>query len=218
MDTYVTLLEEAILQYVGLPVLERLKTDPVNALKLNRQPIDATILFTDIRSFSGLLEKFPIDILLDDLNVYFGRMSEIILRHHGFVDSLNGDAICAIFGISNSNHADDACSAAIECLESLSEFNIGRDMRFKFEMGIGINSGKVLLGNIGSKHKLQFTASGHMVNLASRMEGLTKKYQCNVVMTELTKKLLTIDLRTKELDRVSVTGLQGQLILYSLQP
>jgi len=91
-------------------------------------------------------------------------------------------------------------------------------MRFKFEMGIGINSGKVLLGNIGSKHKLQFTASGHMVNLASRMEGLTKKYQCNVVMTELTKKLLTIDLRTKELDRVSVTGLQGQLILYSLQP
>ena len=106
-------------------------------------------------------------------------MSDVIVRNNGFVDSLIGDSIFAIFGIVNGHHADDACNAAVECLRSLEEFNMGRDSHAKFETGIGINSGKVMLGNIGSKHKLKFTAVGDNVNLASRMESQGSRLKCN---------------------------------------
>ncbi len=218
MESYVKALEEAILQYDGLPVLNRLKADPTNALKLSRQLVDATMLFMDLHSFSQVPERVSPDNLVDDLNIYFEKMSEIIIRYNGFVDSLIGDAIFAIFGISNNHHADDACNAAIECLRSLDEFNMRLDSRYKFSVGIGINSGKVILGNIGSKYKLKFTAVGDNVNLAARMESETAKYQCPILLTEYTKQLLTMDFNITELERISVKGLEGQLIIYSLQP
>jgi class 3 adenylate cyclase len=168
MGTYIEALEAAIQQYVGQPVLNRLRADPANALQLSRQLVEATILFTDIRSLNDISKGIPQEKLFDDLNVYFERMSEVIIRNNGFVDSLIGDSILAVFGIVNGYHADDACNAAVECLRSLEEFNAGRDSSAKFETGIGINSGKVMLGNIGSKHKLKFTAVGDNVNLASR--------------------------------------------------
>ena len=218
MESYVKALEEAILQYVGLPVLNRLKADPTNALKLSRQLVDATMLFMDLRSFPQSSKNVLPDKLLDYLNIYFEKMSEIIIRYNGFVDSLIGDIIFAVFGISNNRHADDACNAAIECLRSLDEFNMKLDSRSKFNVGIGINSGKVILGNIGSKYKLKFTAVGDNVNLAARMmESETAKYQCPILLTEYTKQLLTMEFNIKELERISVKGLEGQLIVYSLQ-
>lgn len=91
MESYVKALEEAILQYVGSPVLNRLKVDPSNALKLSRQSIDATMLFMDLHSFSQISMRVPQDKVLDYLNIYLERMSEIIIRYNGFVDSLIGD-------------------------------------------------------------------------------------------------------------------------------
>ena len=217
MESYVKALEEAILQYVGSPVLNRLKADPTNALKLSRQLVDATMLFMDLRSIPQSSKNVLPDKLLDNLNIYFEKMSEIIIRCNGFVDSLRGDTIFAVFGISNNRHADDACNAAIECLRSLDEFNMRLDSRSKFNVGIGINSGKVILGNIGSKYKLKFTAVGDNVNLAARMESETAKYQCPILLTEYTKQLLTMEFNIKELERISVKGLEGQLIVYSLQ-
>jgi adenylate cyclase len=217
MESYLKALEAAILQYVGSPVLDRLRADPANALQLSRQLVDATILFTDIRSLNDLLKDIPEEKLFDDLNVYFERMSEVIVRNNGFVDSLIGDSIFAIFGISSSHHADDACNAAVECLKSLDKFNMGHESLAKFEMGIGINSGKVMLGNIGSKYKLKFTAMGDNVNLASRMEGLTKEYHRPIMLTEYTKELLTIGFNTRELDAISVIGLDRKLTVYSLE-
>ena len=217
MESYVKALEEAILQYVGLPVLNCLKADPTNALKLSRQLVDATMLFMDLRSFPQSSKNVLPDKLLDYLNIYFGKMSEIIIRYNGFVDSLRGDGIFAVFGISNNHHADDACNAAIECLRSLDEFNMRLGSRSKFNVGIGVNSGKVILGNIGSKYKLEFTAVGDNVNLAARMESETAKYQCPILLTEYTKQLLTMEFNIKELERISVKGLEGQLMVYSLQ-
>jgi adenylate cyclase len=217
MESYVKVLEEAILRYVGEPVLNRIKQDQEDALELNRVLVDATILFMDIRSFTQFLGKMSPDTLLDDLNLYFGMMSEIITRHHGFVDSLMGDAIFAIFGISGPHHADDACNAAMECLRSLEKFNKGRDSKFQFDIGIGINSGKVTIGNVGSKFKLKFTAVGDMVNLASRMEGLTGEYKCHIVLTEYTRNLLSQDFPARKLERVSAKGMDGQLMIYSLE-
>ena len=217
MESYVKELEEAILQYVGSPVLNRLKADPINALKLGGKLVDATMLFMDLRSIPQSSKNVLPDKLLDNLNIYFEKMSEIIIRCNGFVDSLRGDTIFAVFGISNNRHADDACNAAIECLRSLDGFNMRLDSRSKFSVGIGINSGKVILGNIGSKYKLKFTAVGDNVNLAARMESETAKYQCPILLTEYTKQLLTMEFNIKELERISVKGLEGQLIVYSLQ-
>ena len=217
MDSYLKALEAAILQYVGSPVLSRLRADPANALQPSRQLVEATILFTDIRSLNDISRNMSQEKLFDDLNAYFERMSEVIIRNSGFVDSLIGDSILAIFGIGNGHHADDACNAAVECLRSLEEFNMGRDSSAKFETGIGINSGNVLLGNIGSKHKLKFTAVGDSVNLASRMESLTKEYRKPILISEYTKKLLTKDFIIEELDGISVAGLDRKLIIYSLQ-
>jgi adenylate cyclase len=217
MESYLKALEAAILQYVGSPVLDRLRADPANALQLSRQLVEATILFTDIRSLDDLRKDIPEEKLFDDLNVYFERMSEVIIRNNGFVDSLIGDSIFAIFGISNSRHADDACKAAVECLKSLDKFNMKLESRAKLEMGIGINSGKVMLGNIGSKYKLKFTVMRDNVNLASRMEGLTKEYHRPILLTEYTKELLTIGFNTRELDAISVIGLDRKLAVYSLE-
>jgi adenylate cyclase len=217
MESYTKLLEEALLQYVGSPVLKRLREDPASALKTSRQLVDSTILFTDIRSLNDLQTDIAIGQLLDDLNLYFETMSEAIVRNNGFVDSLIGDSIFAIFGLSNNRHAEDACNAAMECLRALDGLNINRDRRPKFEIGIGINSGKVFIGNVGSKHKLKFTAMGEAVNLASRMESLTKEYHQAIVLTEHTEQLLTKNFNTKELDRISVMGLDRPLIVYSLE-
>ena len=122
MDSYLKALEAAILQYVGSPVLSRLRADPANALQPSRQLVEATILFTDIRSLNDISRNMSQEKLFDDLNAYFERMSEVIIRNSGFVDSLIGDSILAIFGIANDHHADDACAAAVECLESLCVF------------------------------------------------------------------------------------------------
>jgi adenylate cyclase len=217
MERYVEVLESAILQYVGSPVLSRLRSDSARALELGCKLVEATMLFTDIRSLGDLARDIPPDKLLDDLNEYFDKVCEAIIRNNGFVDSLIGDSIFAIFGISNSNHANDACVAATECLRSLDELNMKRDSRLRLEMGIGINSGKAMLGNIGSKNKLKFTAIGDNVNLASRMESLTKEYRQPIILTEYTKEFLTMDFSLKEIDRISVTGLERKLVVYSLQ-
>jgi adenylate cyclase len=216
MNSYVQVLEEAIKQYNGMLVLDRIKSDPASALELNQQNIIATLLFTDVRSFSQITRNISPDIIVSELNNFLSLMSEIIIRNNGFIDSFIGDAIFAIFGISSDRHAEDACSAALECISSLKIFNKRPESKFPFEIGIGINSGIVILGNIGSKYKLKFTAIGDMVNLASRMESLTRQYKCNIILTESTRKLLTSKYNVRELDKISVEGLKANLAIFTL--
>jgi adenylate cyclase len=93
MKAYVEVLEDAIEQYVGLPVLNRIKAYPANALAIYQQLIEATMLFMDVRSFSQLAKSIPLDSLMSELNNYLSKMSEIIVHHHGFIDSVIGDEI-----------------------------------------------------------------------------------------------------------------------------
>ncbi len=218
MKSYVQVLEEALAQYVGAFVLNRIKADPENALALGHQTIDATLLFIDIRSFSQIASKLASESLVSELNAYLAVVSEIMIRHGAFIDSIVGDAIFAIFGASSDRHADEACKAALECLDALKEFNRGTDRIAHFDVGIGLNSGPVSLGNIGSRYKLKFTAMGDNVEIASRLEGLTARYGCSVVVSENTKERLTMVFKTRKLDRVSVKGREGDLTLYSLEP
>ena len=142
-----------------------------------------TILFSDIRDFTGISERLSPTEMLDTLNLYFTKMSAIIERHGGVVDKYIGDAIMALFGapLNHPHEADAAMSAALEMVEALDEFNQQRERegRATLRIGIGINTDRVVAGNMGSQSRLNYTVIGDGVNLASRLEGLTKNTEYN---------------------------------------
>jgi adenylate cyclase len=179
--------------------------------------VDVTVFFSDARSFSEASKGMSPSDLADELNNYLAIVCEILLRHDAYIDSLIGDEIFAVFGLSSAHHADDACSAALECLDGMATLNKRPNAKVPLDVGIGINSGKAMVGNIGSRYKLKFTALGDNVNLGARMEGATSQYGCKVILTEHTKELLSKDFTTRELDTVSVGGRAAPLAIYSLE-
>jgi adenylate cyclase len=217
MKPYIELLEDAVEQYVGAPVLQRIRTDPSNALAVSQQVVEVTVFFMDLRSFSQWTKGMSPEEIAFELNNYLATVSEILVRHNAYIDSLIGDEVFAIFGLSGTHHADDACSAALECLAALEALNKRPNAKVSLDVGIGINSGKVMLGNIGSRHKLKFTAIGDNVNLGARMERSSAQYGCHVVLTDTSRKLLTLRFETREIDTVSVKGMDAPLLVYSLE-
>jgi adenylate cyclase len=217
MDEYVERLEEAVRRFAGPPVLELIRSDPGRALEPYQKNVAATLFFMDLKSFSRQISNLSPGRVFEELNLYFARTADIIVNRRGLVNSLIGDAIFAIFGLEGGPHADDACAAALECRQALASLNDRPDRALVFEAGIGINTGVVLVGNIGSRHKMKFTAIGDMVNLASRMESLTGQYQADILITASTKKSLAGTFTTKELGRVPVKGLGDGIAIYSLE-
>lgn len=124
------------------------------------------------------------------LNEYFAAMTEVIFHHGGTLDKYLGDGLMALFGapIPTADHARQALAAAREMLDRLKELNRAWEKQGErpFRIGIGINSGQVLVGNIGSARRLEYTAIGEEVNLASRLEGLNKEYNTSVIISERT--------------------------------
>jgi len=142
---------------------------------------DVSVLFSDIRGFTTLSETHPPEEIVALLNRYFSRQVDVVFRHGGTLDKFIGDAIMAFWGapVENPNHARDAVAAALEMIRVLEEFkrelaNQGSDMADAFDVGIGIHSGHAVVGFIGAEQKLDYTAIGDTVNLASRIEGTTK--------------------------------------------
>ena len=217
MKCYIEKLEAALKMYVGDPILQRIKDDPNNALLVNKEIIEATMMFIDIRGFTRMSKEIVSGKLLEYLNIYLEKMSEIILRNNGYVDSFIGDGIFAVFGITQENHANDACHSAIECIQSMEDLNGKGLSNVSIDIGIGINTGRVSLGNIGSKFKLKFTVMGDMVNMASRMEGLTSKYKKSIIISEYTRNQISESFRTREIEHLSVKGLDNSLTIYSLE-
>ena len=149
---------------------------------------ELAILFSDIRSFTTISEKMAPDDLVNSLNRYFSGQVDIIMNRNGIVDKYIGDAIMAIWG-APVKHTDDALQAVLsgfDMLEAVKVFNEKQKKLGKpeFRIGIGINYGIVTVGNIGSERKMDYTVIGDMVNLASRMEGLTKTYHSELLISE----------------------------------
>jgi class 3 adenylate cyclase/HAMP domain-containing protein len=173
-------------KYVPAEVIDRFFKNP-ESLLIGEDRVLA-VLFSDIRGFATIAELMRADQMVQSLNNYFSLMVDTIMDRGGIVDKYIGDAIMAFFG-APVQHSDDALQAvltALEMQEALVEFN-GRqaaDGKPEFRIGIGINYGVVTVGNIGSDKKMDYTVIGDMVNLASRLESLTKIYKQDVIISE----------------------------------
>ncbi len=170
----------------------------------------ATILFSDIRSFTTLSEELGPQATVSLLNDYFTVMVEVIQRHGGMLDKFIGDAIMAAFGvpIAGDDDEDRAMRAAVAMMGELEKFNRSRSREGKkpIDIGIGINTGEVVSGNIGSPKRMDFTLIGDGVNLASRLESACKQYAAHILVSGNTVKRLKGTYRMREVDSVVVKG------------
>ncbi|OHD07012.1 MAG: hypothetical protein A2086_00435 [Spirochaetes bacterium GWD1_27_9] len=195
-------------KYVPQDVVNEIVHNPDKALVGKNANI--TVLFSDIRSFTTISESMSPENLVDSLNRYFTIMVDIIYKRRGIIDKYIGDAIMAVFG-APKEYGDDvqqAVLSGIEMLENLDKFNQQqRDRGFKeFNIGIGINYGPVTVGNIGTVQKMDYTVIGDAVNLASRLEGLTKEYHTKLIISEGTFAAVKDFFYVREIDRVRVKG------------
>lgn len=175
---------------------------------------ELSILFSDIRGFTSLSEKLPPEKVVAVLNSYLGRMTDVVFTGGGTLDKFIGDAIMAFWGapLSDPNHATHAVQTALRMIDGLEALkqewksNPDSDPGIDLQIGIGINTGFVIVGNIGSEKKLDYTVIGDNVNLASRLEGLTKSYKSKLIIGERTHELLGGSILCRTADKVRVVG------------
>jgi len=213
-----TQLRNIFQRYVPQEVIDRfIERQGESMLKGDNRVV--SILFSDIRSFTSISEGMQPDDLVNSLNAYFSVMVDIIMNRGGIVDKYIGDAIMAFFG-APVKHEDDALQsvmAGIEMTESLGEFNRKQiaQGRPEFYIGIGINYGFVTVGNIGTERKMDYTVIGDMVNLGSRLEGLTKNYKQELIISESLQRKVRDELPCRTLDRVAVKGKKEGTLIFT---
>lgn len=202
-------IKQAFSQYVMPALIEEILKDP-SKLKLGGDKRYITIMFSDIRGFTTLSEKLSPEQLVEVMNMYLTRMTDIILENRGTVDKYIGDAIMAFWGapIPEPEQKRLAVRTAIEMKHALVEVN--KDLKDRglpaIDIGVGINSGDVIVGNMGSDKRFNYTALGDHVNLASRLEGLNKFYHSNIIISEFVYDDVADMFVCRDLDLVKVKG------------
>jgi class 3 adenylate cyclase len=206
---------EAYARFVPNEFLHLLGEDDrlVNIQLGNCLEMNMTILFADIRSFTTLSEKMSPQENFNFINAYLKKMGPIIRKHNGFVDKYIGDAIMALF-----INANDALNAAIAMLKELEQFNQKENIKTPIKIGIGLNTGKLMLGIIGEENRLQGTVIGDAVNLASRIESLTKTYESFLIMSQETLENLTHSEQytIRFLDNLKVKGRSSNVNIFEV--
>ncbi len=196
-------------KFVPKQFLNRIAIEGFNNIELGKAKTEwITILFSDIRSFTDLSETMTPQELMNFLNDYLTRMNRPIHESHGFIDKFIGDAIMGLFDRPNHS-AGDGARAAIKMLEAVQLYN-----RIRAEsgyapigMGIGVHTGEAIIGTVGSEDRMDSTVLGDTVNLASRLEGLTKYYNTQIVISSKTREMLNDDsILCRKLDLVAVKG------------
>ena len=207
-------------QYVSPSILATLiDKNPQDILKAGGgSKENLTILFSDIRGFTSISERLEAEQVVELLNGYLSEMVDVIFKHEGTLDKFIGDAIMAFWGapIKVSDHGMRAVLAALDMRRQLEVFNQGLVAKGEtpLAIGVGINTGEVILGNIGSEKKLDYTVIGDNVNLASRMEGLTKIYGAEILITESTYEEIMPSIPCRLIDMVRVVGKQKGIRIY----
>lgn len=206
--------------YFSPVILKTILEDPAS-LELGGQKKEVTIFFSDIRNFTTITENLPPEKLTSLLQEYFTEMTKAILETNGVVDKFIGDAIMAFWGapIDQENQADLAVEAALKMIKRLNELQLKwQALGFpKVDIGIGINTGEAIVGNMGSENRFDYTLIGDNVNIASRLEGLNKEYKTSIIISESTKKKLTKKLSLSHLGKVIVKGKTIPVSIYSIK-
>jgi len=191
-----------------------------NIERLNGDKRELTILMSDVRNFTTMTEKSePMELiaLLDD---YLAAMTEIIFKYNGIVDKFIGDGILAYWGAftPDHNHAQEASQAALEMIEKVKELNAHWAAQGKgpIAIGIGVNTGSVIFGNIGRGKKIEFTVIGDPVNLAARLESLNKEFHTSIIVSEETRNRLGKEAQVRALGGVKVKGKTVETTVYEL--
>lgn len=204
-------------KYVPADVIDQFFSNPESMLVGEKRLV--AVLFTDIRNFTTISEMLAPDEVVESLNAYFGPMVDVVLAHGGIVDKFVGDAIMAVFGapVKHDNDALQAVNAGFGMLEALAAFNARQAQRQKqpFSMGIGVNFGEVIVGNIGSDKKMDYTVIGDNVNLGSRLESLTKAYRVPFLVSESVFRLVGSKVHCRLVERVVVKGRKESTAIYT---
>nr|WP_230967273.1 GAF domain-containing protein [Nostoc commune] len=182
---------------------------------------EVTILFSDIRGYTTLTENLGAAEVVLLLNQYFETMVEAVFNYEGTLDKFIGDALMAVFGAPlplTENHAWRAVQSALDMRQRLEEFNQRRIIQAqpKIHIGIGISSGDVVSGNIGSRKRMDYTVIGDGVNLSSRLEAVTKDYGCDIILSEFTYQLCSDRIWVRQLDKIRVKGKHQAVNIYEL--
>ena len=205
-------------KYMPTELVRTLVTHGVEARPGGRQQT-LTVMFTDIAGYTGICEQLGDDVV-PLLAEYLEAVSVAVVDHHGTIDKFIGDGVMAFWGapLKNDRHAADACAAALQCqrliaLQRQRAVSCGGTPLY---MRVGINTGRMLVGNIGSNERLSYTVIGDAVNVASRLEPLGKLYGVDIVLGEDTRSAAADQIVVRRLDRVAVYGRSGGLAIYEL--
>jgi adenylate cyclase len=205
--------------YLTASVINEMLKDPAK-LKLGGDKKDLTVLFSDIRGFTTISEKLTPEALVALLNEYLTAMTNLVFEYDGLLDKYMGDAIMAVFGapLDQPDHARRACLTALAMMRELRRLQKKwkDEGRPAFDIGIGVNSGDMVVGNMGSEMRFDYTVMGDMVNLGSRLEGTNKEYGTNIILSEFTYEKVKNSMCCRELDGVRVKGKIKPVKIYEL--
>jgi PAS domain S-box-containing protein len=181
---------------------------------------EVSVVFSDIRNFTALSRKLGVRDLITALNEYFSMMVDVIFEHSGTLDKFIGDALMAVFGAPfvTADDTDNAVSAATAMLQRLRSFNAewAAKGRTSIDIGVGIDTGAVIAGTVGSPKRMDYTVIGEHVNLASRIEAANKQYGTHILISEHTKSRLNRSCTLREIDLVQAQGMDMPVCLYEV--
>lgn len=206
-------------KFVSQDVVEELLANP-DAISLGGSKKEITVFFSDVRGFTTISESLSPEGLVQLLNEYLSEMTELIIDYRGTIDKYMGDAIMAFWGapVRNDDHAYYACVAAIAQYRALTALQKNWSDRNipVIDIGIGLNSGLAVVGNMGSSRRMDYTLMGDTVNLGSRLEGITKTYGVKICISEFTYERVKDRVYARELDLVRVKGKLEPVRIYEL--
>ena len=206
-------------KFVSKSVVDELLRDP-SKVKLGGEKKILTVLFSDIRGFTSISEQLTPEQLVEHLNDYLQVMTDLVIKYDGTLDKYVGDEIMAFWGapIEMEDHALKACRAAIEMMAILNKMNRDWENEGKprLDIGIGVNTGDMVVGNMGSSSRMDYTLMGDNVNLGARLEGTNKVYKTHIIISEFTYQYVKDHVITRELDLIKVKGKDRPVKIYEL--
>ncbi|HOG27706.1 MAG TPA: adenylate/guanylate cyclase domain-containing protein [Vicinamibacterales bacterium] len=208
-------------RFVSRDVYEQLLADPAGA-RIGGARREMSVLFADIRGFTALTERGQPEAVVAQLNEYFSAMVDVVFRHRGTIDKFVGDMVMALFGapVPDADHADNAVKAALGMLAALGGLNAkwAAEGRPALDIGIGVNSGDMLAGNIGSDTIMSYTVIGDAVNLGARLESLNKEYGTRLIVSDATRTRLKGRYDLRPLGSVTVKGKSEEVAIFAVLP